>query len=61
MNKKILIMLIIAGAGLVIHMIISSLYPASEYSFVFGIALAVFGAIIAIQIVLYNKAKKEIQ
>ena len=60
MNKKILLMLIVAGFGLVFQIIISSIYPASELSFVIGIALAIFGIIIAIQIVLYNKAKKEI-
>ena len=60
MNRKILIMLIVAGVGLIIQMIISSLYPASEYSFTLGVALAVFGVIIAIQIGLYNKVRKEI-
>ena len=60
MNKKILAMLIIAGIGVVIQMIITSLYPASEFSFVSGLALAIFGIAIAIQIMLYNKAKKEI-
>ena len=53
-------MLIIAGGGVIVQIIISSLYPASEYNFVLGIALAVFGVIIAIQITLFNKAKKEI-
>jgi len=61
MNKKILIMLIIAGAGVIIQMIISSVYPATEFSFVSGLALAIFGVIIAIQIALYSKVKKEIQ
>jgi hypothetical protein len=60
MNKKILIMLIIAGVGLVIQMILTSLYPASQYSFALGIALAIFGIIVAVQIGIYNKAKKEI-
>jgi hypothetical protein len=41
-------------------MIISSLYPASEYSFALGLALAVFGVIIAIEIVLYSKVRNEI-
>ena len=59
-NKKILIMLIVAGTGLPIQMIISSLYPASEYSFALGLALAVFGVIIAIEIVLYSKVRNEI-
>lgn len=54
-------MLIIAGGGLIIQMILSSLYPASEYSFTLGLALAIFGVIIAIQIALYSKVKKEIQ
>ena len=60
MNKKILLMMIIAGVGLVIQMIISSIYRDSESSLVLGIALAIFGIIIAIQITLYSKAKKEI-
>ncbi len=54
-------MLIVAGAGVIIQMIISSVYPASEFSFVSGLALAAFGVILAIQIILYNKVKKEIQ
>ena len=53
-------MLVVAAVGLVIQMIISSLYPASEYSFTLGIALAIFGVIIAIQIGLYSKVRKEI-
>ena len=53
-------MLILAGAGIIIQMFISSMYPASEISFVFGAALTIFGIIIAIQIALYSKAKKEI-
>ena len=57
-NKKILIMIIIAGAGVIIQMIISSMYPASEFSFVSGLTLAGFGVIIAIQITLSSKAKK---
>ncbi len=59
-NKKILLMIFIASIGLVIQMILSSLYPASEYSFTLGVALAIFGIIIAIQIVLYSKVRKEI-
>lgn len=58
MNKKILIMLIIAGVGVIIQMIISSMYPASEFSFVSGLALAVFGVIIVIQITLSSKVKR---
>ena len=53
-------MLIIAGVWLVIQMILTSLYPASQYSFALGIALAIFGIIVAVQIGIYNKAKKEI-
>ena len=60
MNKKILVMMIIAGIGVIAQMIISSIYPASEVSFALGVALAIFGVIIAIQIILYNKVKKEI-
>jgi len=60
-NKKILLMLIIAGIGLPIQIILSSMYPASEYSFTLGVALAIFGIIIAIEIALYNKVRKEIQ
>jgi len=53
-------MLIIADVGVIIQMIISSMYPASEFSFVSGLTLAIFGVTIAIQIALYSKAKKEI-
>ncbi len=60
MNKKILIMLTIAGISLPIQMILSSMYPASEYSFTLGVALAIFGVITAIMIVLYSKVRKEI-
>ena len=60
MNKKIFLMLIVAGIGLIIQMIVTSLYPASEYSFTLGLALAIFGIIIAIQIGLYSKVRKEI-
>ena len=60
MNKKILIMLTIAGIALPIQMILSSMYPASEYSFTLGVALAIFGVITAIMIVLYSKVRKEI-
>jgi len=60
MNKKILIMIIIAGIGLPIQIILSSMHLASEYSFTLGVALAIFGIIIAIEIALYNKVRKEI-
>ena len=53
-------MIIVAGIGLPIQLILSSLYPASEYSFTLGVALAIFGVIIAIEIALYNKVRKEI-
>ena len=52
--------MIIAGIGVPIQIILTSLYPASEYSFTLGVALAIFGVIIAIEIVLYSKVKKEI-
>ena len=52
--------MILAGIGLVIQIILSSMYPASEYSFTFGVALAIFGIIIAIMIAMYNKVRKEI-
>ncbi len=60
MNKKILLMMIVAGGGFFITLAITSVFPASEYSFVSGLALAIFGVIIAIQIVLYSKVRKEI-
>ncbi len=60
MNKKILLMMIIAAVGFVIQMIISTIYRASESSLILGIALAIFGIIIAIEIVLYSKVKKQI-
>ena len=53
-------MMIVAGVGLPIQITLSSMYPASEYSFTFGVALAIFGIIIAIMITMYNKARKEI-
>jgi hypothetical protein len=59
-NKKILFMMFLASFGLVIEMLLVSFYPASEYSFTLGVALAIFGIIIAIQIVLYSKVRKEI-
>ena len=59
-SKKILAMIIVAGVGLVIQTIVTSLYPASEFSFTTGLALAIFGVILAIQIGLYSKARKEI-
>ena len=60
MNRKILAMMAIAAGGLVIQMIISAIYPASEYSFALGLALAIFGVLIAIEIMLYSKVRKEI-
>ena len=59
-NKKILIILIIGGIALPIQMILTSMYPASEYSFTFGVALTIFVIIVAIMIALYSKARKEI-
>ena len=53
-------MLIIAGVGIIIQMFISSIYPVSEISFVLGVAFTIFGIIIALQIIFYSKAKKEI-
>jgi len=59
-NKKILLMLIIGAIGLPLQIILVSLYPASEYSFTLYVALAIFGIIAAIMIVLYSKVRKEI-
>ncbi len=59
-SKKILLMMVLGFVGLVIQIILSSLYPASEYSFTLGIGLAIFGIIIAIMIILYSKARNEI-
>ena len=53
-------MLTIGGIALPIQMILSLMYPASEYSFTLGVALAIFGVITAIMIVLYSKVRKEI-
>ena len=53
-------MLIIAGMGVIIQIIFSSLYPASENNFTLGVTLAIFGVTIAIEIALYTKVKKEI-
>ena len=60
MNRKILMMLVIASFGLPIQFVITSVYPASEFSFVYGLSLAIFGIIAAIMIVLYSKVRKEI-
>jgi len=59
-NKKILFLMFLASFGLVIEMLLVSFYPASEHSFTLGVALAIFGIIIAIQIALYSKVRKEI-
>lgn len=53
-------MIIIAGIGLPIQLLLSLMYPASEYSFTLGVALAIFGVIIAIEIALYSKVRKDI-
>ena len=60
MKKKILIMFIVAHVGFVLQLIIVSLFHASEFGFVYGLALAIFGVVVAIEIVLYSKVKKEI-
>jgi len=57
-NKKILVMMIIGAVGLVFQMVMSSFYRDSESSLVLGIALAAFGIMVAIQIVIYSKVKK---
>ena len=59
-NKKILAMIIVAGGGLMVQIIITSIYPASEFSFTTGFVLAIFCVILAIQIRLFSKARKEI-
>lgn len=59
-NKKILVMMTIASGGLVIQMIISAIFPASEFSFALGLGLAIFGILIAIEIILYSQVRKEI-
>ena len=59
-SKRILAMIIVAGVGLAVQTIITLIYPASEFSFMTGLALAIFGVILAIQIGLYSKARKEI-
>jgi len=53
-------MLVIGSIGLPILFVITSVYPASEFSFVYGLGLAIFGIITAIMIVLYSKVRKEI-
>ena len=53
-------MLAIASIGLPLQIILVSLYPTSEYNFTLGVALAIFGMIVAIMIVLYSKVRKEI-
>lgn len=53
-------MIIVAGGGFFITTMITAIYPASEYIFVSSLALAIFGIMIAIQIVLYSKVRKEI-
>jgi len=53
-------MLIIGGIAFPIQMILTSMYPTSEYSFTFGVALVIFAIIVAIMIALYSKARKKI-
>ena len=53
-------MIIVAGGGLMVQIIITSIYPASEFSFTTGFVLAIFCVILAIQIRLFSKARKEI-
>ena len=60
MNKKILVMMILGAVGLVFQMVLSSFYRDSESSLVLGIALAAFGTMVAVQIAIYSKVKKEI-
>ena len=60
MNKKILAMMAIASGGLVIQMIISAIFPASQFNLALGLGLAIFGIIITIEIILYSKFRKEI-
>ena len=57
MDKKILVMLIVAALGLPIQVLLTSWYPASDLSFITGLSLAVFGIAIAIQISLYSRKK----
>jgi len=57
---KILIMMAIAGGGFYIQLVITCMYTVSEFSFTLPIALAIFGIIVTIQIILYSKVRKEI-
>ena len=60
MNKKILIMIFMAGSGAIFQMIFVSIYPPSEFPIVPYVSLAFFGIIISIEITLYSKIKKEL-
>jgi hypothetical protein len=60
MNKKVLIMIFMAGSGTIFQMIFVSIYPPSEFPIVPYASLAFFGIIISIEITLYSKVKKEL-
>jgi hypothetical protein len=60
MNKKVLIMIFMAGSGTIFQMIFVSIYPPSEFPIVHYVSLAFFGIIISVEITLYSKAKKEL-
>jgi hypothetical protein len=60
MNKKVLIMIFMAGGGTIFQMIFVSIYSPSEFPIVPYVSLAFFGIIISIEITLYSKVKKEL-
>ena len=60
MNKKVLIMIFMAGGGAIFQMIFVSIYSPSEFPIVPYVSLAFFGIIISIEITLYSKVKKEL-
>ena len=60
MNKKVPIMMFMAGGGTIFQIIFISIYPPSEFPIVSYVSLAFFEIIISIEITLYSKVKKEL-
>ncbi|MDH3395820.1 MAG: hypothetical protein OEL52_06665 [Nitrosopumilus sp.] len=60
MNKKVLIMIFMAGGGTIFQIIFVSIYSPSEFPIVPYVSLAFFGITLSIEIILYSKVKKEL-
>ena len=59
-SKKILLMMAVAMAGFAVQTAITLAYPASEFAFTTGLALAIFCVVVAVQIGLYSRVRKEV-